>query len=116
MVLETFRMTPKPHSYRRQALSQVIRHSLLRCTNQNCRVPMVNDNGDADNRGYFRLWNRDLPTCLNMLHIVRSVRESCQIPDRFGRNVPQQLRRPGRYRGHSDDLQYQCTVYHHRNQ
>lgn len=74
--------------YRSQALTQIIKHGLLRCTNQNCRVPVINRNRNADNRGHFCHWNRDLDACLNMLHIVRSFRENSQIPERVRRAFP----------------------------
>jgi hypothetical protein len=74
--------------YRSQALTQIIKHGLLRCTNQNCGVPVINRNRDADNRGHFCHWNRNLDACLNMLHIVRSLRENSQIPERVRRAFP----------------------------
>ena len=32
-----------------------------------------------------RLWSRDLAACLNMIHIVRSLRLNGEIPERFQR-------------------------------
>ncbi|KAG1139811.1 hypothetical protein G6F37_009466 [Rhizopus arrhizus] len=113
MALETFRIAPNPCPHRRPAHPQVIRHILLRCTNQNCRLPVVNNNGDADNRENFHLWNRDLAACLKMLHIVRSLRENDQIPKRCRHDVPQRPRRP---REHADDLQDQHPALFRRNQ
>lgn len=40
-----------------------------------------------------RLWDRDMAACLNMLHIVRSLRAQNGIPPRFRRGeAPQQQR------------------------
>ncbi|KAI9486228.1 MAG: hypothetical protein EXX96DRAFT_592980 [Benjaminiella poitrasii] len=61
---------------------------LLSCINQTCREAM-------HTRGFgYRLWNRDLAACLNMLHIIRSLREDGVVPARFSRsNVPRRRRR-----------------------
>ncbi|KAI7890281.1 uncharacterized protein EV154DRAFT_255842 [Mucor mucedo] len=90
--LETFRMVDNPRPHRRRANPRVIRHGLLRCTNQNCRA-MTNNT----NRIVPRLWNRDMAACLNMVDIVRSLRAGNGIPPRFRRGeVPQNQRRRAR--------------------
>ncbi|EIE87884.1 hypothetical protein RO3G_12595 [Rhizopus delemar RA 99-880] len=73
----------------------------------------INNNGDADNREHFHLWNRDLAACLKMLHIARSLRENDQIPKKCRRDIPQ---RPRRSRENADDLQGQHPARRHRNQ
>lgn len=83
MTLETFRMAPNLLTDRRQSLLQVMRRGLLRCTNQNCQVPEVNNNGDVDNKEHFCLWNCDLAAYLNMLHSDRLLCKNGQIPERF---------------------------------
>ncbi|KAG2193488.1 hypothetical protein INT47_005013 [Mucor saturninus] len=90
--LETFRMVDNPRPHRRRANPRVIRHGLLRCTNQNCRA-MTNNT----NRIVPRLWNRDMAACLNMVDIVRSLRAGNGIPPRFRRGeAPQNQRRRAR--------------------
>ncbi|KAG1179210.1 hypothetical protein G6F70_000297 [Rhizopus microsporus] len=33
----------------------------------------------------YRLWNRDVATCLNYMHILRELRCNGMVPDRFSR-------------------------------
>jgi hypothetical protein len=49
---------------------------------------VINNNEDVENMEHFRLCNRDLAAYLNMLHIVRSLRENSQIPESFKHDVP----------------------------
>ena len=101
--LVTFRIAPSPHPYKRQGLSQGIRHDLLICTNQNCQVPIVNINDNDANNKHFRLWNHDLVSCLNVLHIASSLRENCQITERLKHDVSRQPR-PREHTGNEKDL------------
>ncbi|KAI7895785.1 uncharacterized protein EV154DRAFT_393455, partial [Mucor mucedo] len=64
--LETFRIVDNPRSHKRRANPRVIRHGLLRYTNQNRRA-MTNNT----NRIIPRLWNCDIAACLNIVNIVR---------------------------------------------
>ncbi|KAG0793221.1 hypothetical protein G6F57_003947 [Rhizopus arrhizus] len=73
-------MALNPCLYRRLALPQVIKHGQLRCTNQNYRVLVVNSNENSDNRQQFRLWNRDLAICFNMLPIVIRFVRMARLP------------------------------------
>ena len=104
--LVTFRIAPSPHPYKRQGLSQGIRHDLLICTNQNCQVPIVNINDNNANNKHFRLWNHDLVSCLNVLHIASSLRENCQITERLKHDVSRQPR-PREHTGNEKD-QHPC--------
>ncbi|KAG2206531.1 hypothetical protein INT47_008548 [Mucor saturninus] len=90
--LETFRRVDNPRPHRRRANPRVIRHGLLRCTNQNCRA-MTNNT----NRIVPRLWNCNMAACLNRVDIVRSHRAGNVIPPRFRRGeFPQNQRRRAR--------------------
>ncbi|KAG0789894.1 hypothetical protein G6F16_007600 [Rhizopus arrhizus] len=55
----------------------------LSLTNQNCKLTVQNISGVEELRE--RLWSRDLAACLNMIHIVRSLRLNGEIPERFQR-------------------------------
>ncbi|KAI7887602.1 uncharacterized protein EV154DRAFT_470207 [Mucor mucedo] len=35
----------------------------------------------------YKLWNRDLAACLNMISIILNLRNTGQIPERFARHV-----------------------------
>lgn len=81
--------------------------------NQTYRLPMVNNNRDVDDREHSCLCNHDVTTCLNMLHIVRSLCENGPIPEWLRRNVPQRSRR---HKDYADDLQDQHSARRPRNQ
>ncbi|KAG1208633.1 hypothetical protein G6F68_006230 [Rhizopus microsporus] len=49
-----------------------------RCINPYCRPAMA-----ASDR--YRLWNRDVATCLNYIHILRGIRRNGMVHDRFRR-------------------------------
>ena len=53
MTFETFRMALNPCTYKIQSRTYFIRHGLLWCTNQNCRVPVINNNGMLTIRNNF---------------------------------------------------------------
>lgn len=110
--LKFSRMAPNPRLCKRQALHQVIRYSLLRRINQNCRASVVINNEDADNRKHSCLWNRDLTTYFKILYIVRSFCKNDQTPARFRNDASQRPKRLRRLIKHADDLQYQHPAQH----
>ncbi|KAI8055709.1 hypothetical protein BDF22DRAFT_617894 [Syncephalis plumigaleata] len=100
--LETFKWVRNPRPGQRKRYSNVIRHGLLRCTNQTCKEAMKNikaekDKEDKKNKkakriwkeGEFehRLWNRDMAACLNFIQIIRSHRADGRIPTQFQRGA-----------------------------
>ncbi|KAI9316041.1 hypothetical protein BX666DRAFT_1814842, partial [Dichotomocladium elegans] len=72
--LSTYKRVPNPRPARRgreeRWRSEVICHGLL--SHQNCSPQR-------------RVWNRDLAACLNMHHIIRSLRSDGSVPQRFRR-------------------------------
>ncbi|CAO3630102.1 unnamed protein product [Mucor fragilis] len=69
---------PQPRRRHQQRYNAfVTRHGILRCTNQNHpahALPLGT---------VYRLWNRDLSACLNMIQILASVRAGQGIPPQF---------------------------------
>ncbi|KAL9538945.1 hypothetical protein MBANPS3_010568 [Mucor bainieri] len=64
-----------------------VRNAEQRLVNSKCTN--LNQTAHGLSAGVYRLWNRDLSACINMIQILVSVRAGQGIPDRFKR-APQQ--------------------------
>ncbi|KAI7893159.1 uncharacterized protein EV154DRAFT_542941 [Mucor mucedo] len=79
--LKKFKQIDNPRPYQRSNYPLTLCHGLLRCTNQTCVTKM-------QTQGFqYKLWNRDLAACLNMISIILNLRNTGQIPERFARHV-----------------------------
>ncbi|KAG2196762.1 hypothetical protein INT47_009653 [Mucor saturninus] len=66
--LKKFKQIDNPRPYQRSNYSLTLCHGLLRCTNQTCMTKM-------QTQGFqYKLWNRDLAACLNMISIILNLR------------------------------------------
>ncbi|KAJ1720076.1 hypothetical protein LPJ61_006211, partial [Coemansia biformis] len=85
--LEKFLEVDNPRKWRRHEHPKVICHGLLKCTN---RDPAAHKDKRGKPLKGARCWNRDMAAALNFAHILRSVRATGQVPERFRRARPAQ--------------------------
>ncbi|KAJ1730046.1 hypothetical protein LPJ61_003227 [Coemansia biformis] len=85
--LEKFLEVDNPCKWRRHERPKVICHGLLRCMN---RDPAAHKDKHGKPLEGARCWNCDMAAALNFVHILRSVRTTGQVPERFRRAQPAQ--------------------------